>query len=172
MEVFGTSSSEEKREFIRKSGATPLSYEDFDQQLAKRGGVDCVLESIGGDVYKRSFASLSPLGRIVLVGGSGIQVNKWNPISLLKAWRSLPRAKMSQVLRQSKGFMGLHLGYLRKHPDKMRPMYEKLVQVVTEQNFRPVIREDQIFPMSDVAKAHQLMHERKNIGKILLDPTK
>ncbi|MHA2169569.1 MAG: alcohol dehydrogenase catalytic domain-containing protein [Candidatus Kariarchaeaceae archaeon] len=172
MYVYGTSSSKEKLEFIRESGATPLSYEDFDQQLRELGGVDCVLESIGGDVYRRSFAALSPLGRIVLVGGSGIQVNKWNPISWWKAWRSLPRAKMSQVLRQSKGFMGLHLGYLREYHEKMRPIYENLVKLVTEQDFRPTIREDQIFAMSDVAKAHQLIHDRKNIGKVLLDPTR
>ena len=174
MKVYGTTSSEEKREFVKNIGAVPLSYEDFDIKIMDQEelGVDCILETMGGNIFKRSFEILSPMGRLVQIGASGIQVNKWNPVSWIKAWLALPQVKMAQVLRRSRAFMGLHVGYLGKYPEKIRPAWEKMVEVVTEHDFKPVVNTDQIYPMYKVADAHQLIHDRNNIGKVLLDPTK
>lgn len=172
MEVYGTASSFKKNN-VESMGATYLSYDNFDTELRKLNKLpDCVIETIGGDVFKRSFDNLAPMGRVVIIGASGIQVNKFNPLSWYRAWKSFPKASMSQVLRSSRGFMGLHVGYLLNYPDSILPSWQRMIEVVETEKIRPVIRKDHIFPMSRAADAHQLMHDRKNIGKILLDPTR
>ncbi|MHA2250787.1 MAG: quinone oxidoreductase family protein [Candidatus Kariarchaeaceae archaeon] len=171
MKVYGTASTKKKQDFIEEMGGIALTYDNFDTELIQNKP-DCIIETIGGDVFKRGFEILAPTGRIVLVGASGIQVNKWNPISWFKAWRSIPRTKMSKVLRRSRGFMGVHVGYLAGYYDRFRPSWDELIKVVTDHDFRPIIPKDQIFPMSKVTDAHQLIHDRKNIGKVLLDPSK
>lgn len=169
MEVYGTASTKEKRDFVESLGAKALTYENFDREL-KDNSPNCVLESIGGDIYKRSNVCLAPMGRIVLVGGSGIKINKWNPLSWYKAWRALPRTNIGKVIKYSKGFMGLHIGRLIPLLDQMRPSLDKLNNLVTENGFKPIVREDQIFPLEQASSAHQFIHDRKNIGKVLLKP--
>lgn len=172
MDVYGTSSQPHKRKRVEELGATAFGYNDFDEGMRELNvRPDCVIETVGGDVFNRSFELLAPMGRVVLVGASGIKVNKWNPLSWFRAWRALPGAKMSQVLRRSRGFMGVHLGYLLAQPDTLRPNWEKMLQVIEEHNLRPEIRDDHIFPMSRAGDAHEFIDNRKNIGKVLLDPS-
>lgn len=173
MQIFGTSSQPHKRERVEELGATAFGYDNFDTKLQELDiRPDCVLETVGGDVYDRSFELLAPMGRIVLIGASSIKINKWNPLSWYRAWKALPRAKMSQVLRRSRGFMGVHLGYLLADPDTLRPNWRKMLDVIEEHDLRPEIRDDHIFPMSQAGQAHDFIDNRKNIGKVLLDPSK
>ncbi len=171
LQVFGTASTEAKRNFIEKIGAIPLKYDSFDISL-KDNRPNCVIETIGGDIFKRSFNILAPMGRIIAIGATSLKINKWNPISLFKAWRGIPRVQLYQVLRKSRGFLGLHIGYMLKYPDILLPSWNKMIEVIEENNLHPVILKDHIFPMSEVSKAHQFIHDRKNIGKVLLDPSK
>jgi NADPH2:quinone reductase len=171
MRVFGTASQPHKREKIEELGATAFSYEDFDTRLKELDiNPNCVLETVGGDVYRRSFESLAPLGRIVLIGASSIKVNKWNPLSWYRALKALPTTKMSQVLRRSRGFMGVHLGYLLAKPEILKPAWNEMLEVIDQFNLKPEI--DQVFPMSQVGQAHEWIDTRQNIGKVLLDPSK
>jgi len=173
MPVYGTSSQPHKRKRVEELGATAaFGYDTFAEELRSRNiNPDCVIETVGGEVFKQSFELLAPMGRIVLVGASGIKINKWNPLSWFRAWRALPRAKMSQVLRRSRGFMGVHLGYLLADPQTLRPAWARMLEVVEEHDLRPEIREDHIFPMSKAGEAHEFIDNRKNIGKVLLDPS-
>jgi len=172
MQVYGTSSTAEKRQRVEELGATAYSYDDFsDTMYTVNIRPDCVLETVGGDIFKQSFRLLAPMGRVVLIGASGIKINKWNPLSWFRAWRALPSATMSQVLRRSRGFMGVHLGYLLADPLTLRPSWNKMIEVIEQHDLRPEIRDDQIFPMSQAGAAHELIDNRKNIGKVLLDPS-
>ncbi|MHA2501937.1 MAG: quinone oxidoreductase family protein [Candidatus Kariarchaeaceae archaeon] len=170
MQVFGTASQPHKRAKVEELGATAFSYDDFDTRLNEMEiRPDMVLETVGGDVYRRSFDLLAPMGRTVLVGASSIKVNKWNPLSLYRAYKALPSARMSQVLRRSRGFMGVHLGYMLKKPDILKPSWERMLEVIAEHDLHPEI--DRVFPMSKVGEAHDWIDNRHNIGKVLLDPT-
>ncbi|MDH5401441.1 MAG: zinc-binding dehydrogenase [Candidatus Heimdallarchaeota archaeon] len=172
MKVYGTSSPH-KFETIKKLGGTPLNYHDFDEILRRNNELpDCVLESIGGDVYNRSFKILAPMGRLITIGGTGIQVNKYNPVSLLKAWKAIPKIHFNRLIRFSKGVMGFHIGYLLEISEKLIDEWYKLLAVMNSHNLRPVIHKDHIFPLSEAGKAHQFIHDRKNVGKVLLDVSK
>ncbi|MCE7735389.1 MAG: zinc-binding dehydrogenase [Candidatus Heimdallarchaeota archaeon] len=171
LEVYGTASTQEKRDFIESLGATALTYDNFDKELEDKPP-NCVLESIGGKIFKRSNVCMAPLGRIVIIGGSGIQLNKWNPLSWYKAWKSLPSTNIGKVIKYSKGFMGLHIGRLIPLIDQLRDSFDKLNSIVEENDFRPIVRDDQIFNLEQATIAHQFIHDRKNIGKVLLKTTK
>ncbi len=168
LDVHATTGSEHKRQKIKNLGAEPYSYDDFDQKMPVKPNF--ILETMGGDVFKRSMKILAPMGRLVSIGATGIQYSKKNPISLFKAWRAIPRVSFRDLLRNSKGFMGLHVGYLRKYPEIIRPAWEKLKALVEEKDIHPVIHK--VFPLSDASKAHSFIHARKNIGKVILDPWK
>lgn len=173
MKIYGTTSSESKFKTIEDLGATPLKYTNFDTELLNNNiRPDCIIETVGGDVYTRGFEILAPMGRVVLVGVSSIKANKRNPFSMYKAWKALPKTSMGKVLRRSRGFMGVHLGYLLSQPEKLRPSWLEMLKVIEEHNLRPTIRDDHIFPMTEVGTAHDFIDNRKNIGKVLLDPTK
>ncbi len=167
MKVYGTTSTGAKKEYLRKLGVIPLSYDDFDKKVRP----DFILESVGGDVHRRSLKCLAPLGRLVSIGASGIKVQKWNPLSWLKAWKDLPRVKRSDL--RSQAYMTFHVGFLfEEHREKIEPAWSRMGSYMMKNKLRPKIQKESIYPMSQVAKAFELIETRKNIGKVLLDPTK
>ena len=171
MQVYGTTSTPNKMDYIKELGATPLSYDDFDKILEKSNKPDFILESVGGKVHSRSLNILAPLGRMVTIGASSIKVNKINPFSWYNAWKNLPRVKISDL--HSQAYMTLHIGFLLEdHRDKLVPIWTRMTQYMIEHNLKPIVKPECIFPMSEVRKAHRLIEERKNISKILLDPSR
>lgn len=171
MQVYATTSTPSKMDHIKSLGATPLSYQDFDKILEKSNKPDFILESVGGDVHVRSLKILAPLGRLVLIGASSIKVNKINPFSWYNAWRNLPRIKVSDL--HSQGYMTLHMGFLLEdHREKIVPIWTRMTAYMRQHNLKPIVRPECIFPLSEVRKAHEIIDQRKNIGKVILDPSR
>jgi NADPH:quinone reductase-like Zn-dependent oxidoreductase len=171
MKVYATASSEKKLDYIRTLGATPLSYDNFDQILHKENPADFILESIGGSVHNRSLKILAPLGRMVSIGASAIKVNKWNPFSWYKAWRDYPKISRNEL--QSQAYMTLHIGFLLEdHKERIVPMWDRMIRFMQEHNLRPLLQETAVYPMSKAGEVHQMIDSRRNIGRLLLDPRK
>ena len=123
--VFGTASSDEKIRLLKELNVdVPINYKksDFTEIIRNDrngGGVDVVLEVVGGTVFKKSRELLNPFGRIVVAGFASLDLIKWNPLSWLKTYRAIPRASVSKLGESSTGFMATHLGYLLKKPKLM-----------------------------------------------------
>lgn len=167
MTVYGTSSSEKKKELLKQMGVTPLDYSDFEKHVTP----DFVLESVGGDVHQRSLHTLAPLARMVSIGASSIKIQKYNPLSWLKAWRDFPGVKHKELKYQ--GYFGLHTGFLfEEHFETALNEWQAMTKHMQENNLKPFIQKDCIYPMSQVSEAFSLIDHRKNIGKVLLDPTR
>ncbi|MEZ5295038.1 MAG: NAD(P)H-quinone oxidoreductase [Ilumatobacteraceae bacterium] len=118
------------------------------------GGVDVVLDVIGGEEANRNLASIRPQGTIVqvgLMGGAKTDVN----IGLLLVKRAT--------------WIGTTL--------RARPIEEKvaicqrfvaeMIPLVESGALRPVI--DSRFPLDRIADAHRHMEANANVGKILID---
>lgn len=93
---------------------TAINYteEDFErelQDLTDGKGVDVVLETVGGGVYRKSVRLLKPFGRIVVAGFASFDLNKFNPVSWVRTWRDIPRARVSLMARNSCGVMAFHV---------------------------------------------------------------
>lgn len=170
-DVYGFAGSEEKLELIISLGAvSAFNYRDpdcFKNLIAATGGVDVVIEMVGGNIFRRSMDSLNPFGRIVVTGFASPDLNKWNPFSWLRTWRDIPRADVGQLAAKSVSVMSSHLGYLLdREPDMMTQLCEELKEFVTAHRIRPVV--NRIFGLGEADRAHEYIESRKSSGKVLL----
>ena len=150
LHVIGTASSEEKRKRILDLGADEaFSYEDFDH---KRGPT-LILESIGGDIFRRSLAILPSLGRLVVYGASSKDVQ---PVDTLK------------LFFRSQAIIGLHLNAVFERPTLMAESLRRLFGWIEEGKLK--IQVGHTLPLAEIRQAHELISSRQSYGKIVLLP--
>ena len=170
--VFGTASSDEKIELLKTLNVdVPINYKttDFSKIIRNNmdgNGVDVILEVVGGDVFKKSINLLNPFGRIVVAGFASLDLKKWNPISWINTYKSIPRASVTKLGESSTGFMATHLGYLLKKPDLMTKVWSELIDFTLKHKIKPII--GHTFSFSEIPKAHELMESRNSKGKIVI----
>ena len=169
--VYGMVGSEEKIDFIKSLGAEDaFNYRlsnCFDALLSQTNGVDVALETVGGDVFKRSLNTLRPFGRIVVAGFAGLGLKRWNPFSWYKTWRDIPGADIRIMSQKSVAVMSFHLGYLiEEEPKRMEAVYKELTDFVQKHGIKPVI--DKVFSFEEAPQAHRYIESRKSTGKVLL----
>lgn len=170
-EVYGMAGSEEKIELIRSFGAlSGYNYRDhncFIDLLGDTGGVDVVLEMVGGTVFKKSLNVLNPFGRLVVAGFASLDLKKWNPLSWIQTWRDIPRVNIGKLAQKSAAIMSSHLGYLlEEEPEQMEYILSDLKEFVKKHDIKPVIGE--VFPFDRASQAHQYIESRQSYGKVLL----
>jgi NADPH2:quinone reductase len=118
------------------------------------GGVDVILDVIGGEETNRNLASIKPEGSIVqvgLMGGGQTPVNLG--LLLVKRVHWIGTTLRARPIEQK---AALSQRFIRE----MIPLFETHA-------LRPVI--DSRFPLAEVIDAHRHMEANANIGKILLD---
>ncbi|RMI14735.1 MAG: NADPH:quinone oxidoreductase family protein [Calditrichaeota bacterium] len=168
--VYGLAGNAEKIAFVKKLGAAEaFNYREpnwHEQVREATGGVDYVLEVVGGEVFRRCIDLLNPFGRLVVVGFASLNLKKWNPYTWWKTWRDMPRPPLLKMSERSLGVMATHLGYLLADPPRLIKALEELRQFVTGTDIRPVI--GRIFPFEQAAEAHAFIESRQSIGKVLL----
>jgi NADPH2:quinone reductase len=153
--VVATAGSAAKLERVKALGADILiNYREQELKAAVReatGGVDVVLESIGGQVLADSIDLLKSFGRLVTFGYASGDVPQINPMKLF-----------SRNLTVS----GLYLGAMR--PERIAPAMRASVDMIAKGKVRPII--GHVFSLADVAEAHRLMEGRETFGKVILCP--
>jgi NADPH2:quinone reductase len=149
--VVATASSEEKRGVALELGADEaLGYDEFEERVR----ADVVLDSVGGDVFERSFGVLKPLGTVVALGFAG---GWWKPLD------------PSSLVGRNLGLQGFYLGRLLRHrPDVVREAIGELLALWEEGAFKPLV--GSTFPLSEAAEAHRLIEDRRSVGKVVLVP--
>jgi NADPH:quinone reductase-like Zn-dependent oxidoreductase len=149
--VMTTVGSDDKIEFARGLGAERVvNYrtQDFVEEAKKwtnKRGVDVVVEHIGGETFERSSYALTRLGTLVSIGSSDTH---WGRLDL--------RHVYSKNLR----ILGTNLGTILE--------LRTLLDYVVDGRLKPVI--DRAFPLTDARHAVQHVLDRKNKGKVLLEP--
>jgi len=171
-EVVALAGSDAKLERLPALGATAtLNYrtpgwrDDLAALVGERG-VDVALEMVGGDVYRAVRDTLAPFGRVVVAGYAGLDYRWWNPASLWRAWRGIPRMSLDRMLRRSNGILSTHLGYLLGDASRLERVWSELGAFVAEHGLRPQV--GHVLPFGRVADAHRLMESRESWGKIVL----
>lgn len=123
-------------------------------RAAVPGGVDTILDVIGGDEANRNLAALAPRATLVQVGLMGGATTPIN-IGLLMAKRAhwIGTTLRARPIEEK-------AAVCRRFVAEMIPLFESGA-------LRPVI--DSRFALTDIADAHRHMEANANIGKILLD---
>jgi NADPH2:quinone reductase len=148
--TFATSSSNEKLELAKSLGAdftfnyneNPDYHKDI-YKITNKRGVDIVGDSAGQATWERSIRVLRKGGRLVTCGATTGPIAKTN-INLL-FWNQLD-------------LLGSTMG--------TRSELREVLNLVWKGKLKPVV--DRILPLSDVQKAHVLLEEGKQFGKIIL----
>lgn len=168
--VYGTASRPEKIDLIKRLGADEaINYltEDFYQVIKEKdGGVDYVLEVVGGDVFKKSVELLNPFGRLVVTGYASIPLNKWNPLTWWPTWRDAPKAPIMKMAQNSYGILASHVGYLIEKPEVVKANWEELASYVNKHNLKPVV--SKTFNFDELPEAHRYIESRESYGKVLV----
>lgn len=158
--VFGTASSDEKCKFVESLGATAINYTKGDwvkELLAANGGkgVNTILESVGGEVFTRSFnEALAIFGRMVVFGVASTEI--------------VPLTNR-EILGSNKMLAGYYLGsFIPHHMDRVMTASMKLAQLIGQGKVKIIIQKT--YPLSQAVEAFNSMQNRQSIGKIIIKP--
>jgi NADPH:quinone reductase-like Zn-dependent oxidoreductase len=173
-EIFGTASAS-KHPFLRQQGvAHAIDYhsQDFEAEvlrLTNNEGVDVVLDAVGGVSYRKSYRLLRAGGRLICFGMSAAVAGKGRSLKALMAWWSTPSFNALDLIGRNRAVIGVHLGELgRANPALVRSWLEELFRLYAAGRIKPHI--GATFSLAEAAAAHHFIHDRKNIGKVLLIP--
>jgi NADPH:quinone reductase-like Zn-dependent oxidoreductase len=140
-----TSGSEEKLERARALGADiTINYAanpDWHKEL-KRGEVDLVVDSSGGDTLNKALSVVRPGGRLVLYGGTRLEAT----------------VRLFPVFWNHIDIRGTSMG----SPQDFRDMLE----LVNQHEIYPAI--DRTYPMDDAVDAAQRIARSDQFGKVVL----
>jgi NADPH:quinone reductase len=150
-------SSEAKRQVAQEAGADEvvLLGDGWKDEVAtlSGGGVDVVLDPVGGDRFTDSLRSLGENGRLVVVGFTG---------------GSIPEVKVNRLLLRNVEVVGAGWGaYVMGKPDLNREIGAAVNRMVDDGIVAPVV--GLRFPMESAAEALKAIDERRATGKIVLD---
>jgi NADPH2:quinone reductase len=157
--VAASAGSEEKLALARELGAEwTFDYREqpeFGDLVRKEtGGVDVVVDPVGGPVFTQSMRTLAPLGTVIGIGYAG---GFWEPLD------------PGLLVGRNLGVQGFYLGRLMAHrADLVRDAIDELVALWRDGVVRPVVGAE--YPLAEAGEAHRLIEERRSTGKVVLVP--
>lgn len=154
--VLAVVSSDEKADVARAAGADEVLRSDgaWKDEAKALGGVDVVLDPVGGDRFTDSLRALNPEGRCVVVGFTG---------------GSIPEVKVNRLLLNNIDVVGSGWGaYITKRPETVAEIAAQLDELIESGHVRPVVGAR--FPLEAATEALQLIDGRGATGKVVLEP--
>ena len=151
--VLATAGSDEKLAKAKGLGADEIinyNKSDFAEGVKKvtdKNGVNVIFDQIGASMWDKNIQSLSPRGRILLIGvvGGGVASVNLGPI----------------IIRDI-SVVGVTVF------EAPRTNLASVVNLVSQGKLRPVI--DKAFPLQEAASAQKLLEDRNQFGKVVLNP--
>jgi len=167
LEMFGTA-SKAKHELVTALGATPIDYrtENFAKRIRQLapGGVDCVLDPIGGTQWWSSYGCLRRGGTLVCYGAQAV-VTKGK----LAAGLGFALVGMMKIIPDAKKVAWFNAKTLRnQHPEWFREDMSKLFELLGARSIEPVIAGK--FPLREAARVNEMLEKAQVSGKLVLLP--
>ena len=170
-EVYGTASPA-KHEAIRGFGVDhPIDYRTHDvvdevrRVAGEKHPIDLAFDAIGGRA-SGSFALLRAGGRLVCFGASEVQAASGAARCGAPVLAQMPRFKPLRLMNESKSVIGLNMLTLWDERGSLVDLIEPLRGWIEDGSLRPVVAQE--FRLDDGAAAHRYIHERGNVGKVVL----
>ena len=150
-EVYATASSEEKLGYAADLGAdhvidyTQHNYAEEIRDRTGKRGVDVVVDHIAGESWSDSLGSLAKGGKLVTCGATA---------------GGNPQTDVNRIFWNQLSVLGSTMATPGEVDD--------VLSLVWDGTFEPQIRE--VLPMSEAARAHELLENREGFGKVVLKP--
>jgi NADPH:quinone reductase len=155
--TIGVVSSDDKEQVARDAGADEVvrsdgPWKDEAKELSG-GGVDVIIDPVGGDRFTDSLRSLAEGGRVVVVGFTA---------------GSIPEVRVNRLLLNNVEVIGAGWGaYVMAKPQVNMEIGEAVNAMVDAGFVRPVVGAR--FPLEQAAEALKLIDGRGATGKVVLD---
>ena len=127
---------------------------------------DLVMDAIGGDSFKRSYDLLRPGGRLVAFGA--VSVFDGGVREETEDFRTVRGLSSAEQMIDSKTIIGLDLRVLWDDRDTIQPWLAPLIPLLENKAIRPIVSD--VVTYAQAAEAHQILTDRRNIGKVVLVP--
>jgi NADPH2:quinone reductase len=147
-------SSEEKEGVAREAGAEEVVRSDGEwrKQVLELGGVDVVLDPVGGERFTDSLRCLKEEGRVLVVGFTE---------------GSIPEVKVNRLLLRNVSVVGAGWGaYVMGNAERNRAIGEAIGAMVNEGFIRPIV--GACVPLEEARDAFGIIDERRATGKVVL----
>jgi NADPH:quinone reductase len=150
-------STEEKERVAREAGADEVvrSEDPWREQVLDLtgGGVDVVLDPVGGERFTDSLRSLREDGRVLVVGFTE---------------GSIPEVKVNRLLLRNVSVVGAGWGaYVMGNVERNRANGEAIAKMIADGFIRPIVGGR--FPLDDAVDAFLQIDERRALGKVVLE---
>ena len=116
--TYGTA-SKAKHEYVRHNGCDhPIDYHSVDyvkevRRLTDGRGVDCVLDALGGDDWKKGYSLLRPGGLLISFGWANMaKYGKRRMTHVLGEFTHVPWWTPMRLMQENKGVAGVNMGHL------------------------------------------------------------
>ncbi len=147
-------SSDEKERVAREAGADEVVRSDgpWREQVVELGGVDVVLDPVGGDRFTDSLRCLREDGRVLVVGFTE---------------GSIPEVKVNRLLLRNLSVVGAGWGaYVMGNPARNRAIGEAVERMIEEGFVRPIV--GACVSLEQAGDAFRAINERRALGKVVL----
>lgn len=159
--VIGTVGSPRKAGFVRAHGADDVvDYRRPDwagtvRELTGGQGVDVVLDSVEGAVFREGLKLLKPYGRLVYYGFAGAE-------------GEVAKVAMTELLGLTY-VVGTSLdAWAGADPSRVAEARAELVRLVASGELRVAVHAT--LPLSEAAEAHRVLESRSQLGRVVLVP--
>jgi NADPH2:quinone reductase len=155
--TIGVVSSEDKQRVARDAGADEVVRSDgpWKDQVKEisGGGVDVVIDPVGGDRFTDNLRSLREGGRAVVVGFTG---------------GSIPEVRVNRLLLNNTEVVGAGWGAgVMSKPDAVREIGAAIADLMAKGFVRPLVGAR--FPLDRASEALKLIDARGATGKVVLE---
>jgi NADPH:quinone reductase len=155
--TIGVVSTDEKERVAREAGADEVirsdgPWKDEAKELSG-GGVDLVLDPVGGDRFTDSVRSLGEGGRVVVVGFTG---------------GSIPEVRVNRLLLGNTEVIGAGWGaYVMAKPEVTARIGAEIAELIDRGFVAPIVGAR--FPLERAAEALNAIDRREATGKVVLE---
>jgi len=158
--IYGSVGSPWKEAHVKSMGALGVvdykseTYAQDINELTENRGVDVILNPLAGASVERDLHCLAPFGRLVIFG------------ELSDGASTLPQGSL---YTGNKSIIGSSFGhYRRNRPGPVRETMAAVIDMLESERIEVFV--DTCLPLEKAAQAHQLLEDRKALGKIVLVP--
>lgn len=160
--VLAAVASKSKEDIVRAAGAdeiVDLSTPDLKESLRAqvfekvgKGGVDIIIDMLGGDAFDASVRALGWNGRLVIIGFASGRI---------------PSLKMNYVLVKNIEVSGMQISdYRKRRPADMQACFKQIFEWHAAGKLKPL--PTKVYPLEQFAEAMHDIQDRKVRGRVVL----